>query len=114
MLLSFNSGELFRQPVCMVTKFAYNWRNFLLRCFGAGIGRNVIIRPSEKITYPWNLNSADNAWVGDNVELYTLGNITIGKNAVISQRSYLCAASHNYKSVAFDIFAKDIVVEDEA
>jgi acetyltransferase-like isoleucine patch superfamily enzyme len=83
MLLSFNSGELFRQPVCMVTKFAYNWRNFLLRCFGAGIGRNVIIRPSEKITYPWNLNSADNAWVGDNVELYTLGNITIGKKRLI-------------------------------
>ncbi|MGI2110929.1 putative colanic acid biosynthesis acetyltransferase [Shewanella frigidimarina] len=95
-------------------QFAYKWRNFLLRCFGANIGTNVIIRPTVKITYPWKLTIGDNAWVGDNVGLYTLGNITIGKNAVVSQKSYLCTGSHDYKSEAFDIFSKPIVIEDEA
>ena len=95
-------------------QFTYKWRSFLLRCFGAEIGKNVIIRPSVKITYPWKLTIGDNAWVGDNVELYTLGEITIGKNAVVSQRSYLCTGSHNYQSEAFDIYAKPIIIEDEA
>jgi putative colanic acid biosynthesis acetyltransferase WcaF len=95
-------------------QFLYKWRNFLLRSFGAKIGMNVIIRPSVKVTYPWKLVIGDNAWVGDNVELYTLGEITIGKNAVVSQRSYLCTGSHDHKSEAFDIYAKPIVIEDEA
>ena len=95
-------------------QFAYKWRNFLLRCFGAEIGKRVIIRPSAKITYPWKLKIGDNAWVGDNVELYTLGNITIGKNAVVSQRSYICTGSHDYQKPTFDIYANSIVIEDEA
>lgn len=95
-------------------QFAYSWRNALLRVFGAQIGKNVIIRPTVRITYPWKLVVKDNAWIGDNVDLYTLGEITIGKNAVVSQKSYLCTGSHDYQSEAFDIFAKPIVIEDEA
>lgn len=95
-------------------QFAYKWRASLLRMFGAKIGKNVIIRPSVKTTYPWKLTIGDNSWIGDNVELYTLGEITIGKNAVVSQRSYLCTGSHDHTSEAFDIYAKPIVIEDEA
>ncbi|MFT2090322.1 putative colanic acid biosynthesis acetyltransferase [Paraglaciecola sp. 2405UD69-4] len=95
-------------------QFAYGWRRFLLRCFGAKIGCNVIIRPSVKVTYPWKLVIEDNSWIGDYVELYTLGEITIGENAVVSQKSYLCTGSHDYKSELFDIFALPIVVEAQA
>jgi putative colanic acid biosynthesis acetyltransferase WcaF len=95
-------------------QFMYAWRNFLLRLFGAKIGRNVIIRPTVRVTYPWKLTIGDNAWVGDHAELYTLGNITIGKNAVVSQKSYLCTGSHDFQSEAFDIYQKPIVIEDEA
>lgn len=94
-------------------QFAYKWRNFLLRIFGSKIGKGVIIRPTVRITYPWKLIIKDYAWVGDNTELYTLGNITIGKNACISQRCYLCTGSHDHKSPAFNIYAEDIVIEDE-
>lgn len=54
----------------------YRWRAFLLRMFGAKIGKNVVIRPSVKITYPWKLTLGDYAWVGDDAVLYTLGDIT--------------------------------------
>lgn len=64
----------------------YRWRAFLLRMFGAKIGKNVVIRPSVKITYPWKLTLGDYAWVGDDAVLYTLGDITIGAHAVISQK----------------------------
>lgn len=95
-------------------QFMYGWRCFLLRLFGAKIGRNVLIRPSVRVTYPWKLTICDYAWVGDQVELYTLGEITIGAHAVVSQRSYLCTGSHDPASRSFRIFAKPIVIEEGA
>lgn len=94
-------------------QFMYGWRRFLLRCFGAKVGKNVIIRSSVTITYPWKTSIGDHSWIGDNVELYSLGEIEIGRNVVISQRSYLCAASHDYDREDFPIWAKKITVEDE-
>lgn len=91
----------------------YGWRRFLLRLFGAKIGKGVIIRPSVIITYPWKVSIGDYCWLGDNVELYSLGEIVIGSNVVISQKSYLCTGSHNYKREEFPIYAKPITVEDE-
>jgi putative colanic acid biosynthesis acetyltransferase WcaF len=95
-------------------QFLYGWRRFLLRLFGANIGKNVLIRPSARVTYPWKLTLGDHCWVGDQVELYTLGNIQIGAHAVISQRSYICTGSHDISSPAFDIYAKPIVIEEQA
>jgi|ERR1700677_824976 putative colanic acid biosynthesis acetyltransferase WcaF len=92
----------------------YGWRRFLLRMFGARIGKGVLIRPSASITYPWKLSIGDRSWVGDHVTLYSLGEITIGENAVVSQHSYLCAASHDYTRPSFDIYLKAIHVDSEA
>lgn len=84
----------------------------LLRLFGASVGKNVIIRPTAKITYPWKVNIGDYSWIGDDVTLYSLGNIIIGNNSIISQRCYLCAGSHDYNSVNFDITSEDIIIGD--
>ena len=88
----------------------YRWRAFLLRLFGAKIGKGVVIRPSVKITYPWKLTVGDYAWVGDDAVLYTLGNITLGNNSVVSQKCYLCTGSHDYTSAHFEITATPIVI----
>lgn len=88
----------------------YGWRRFLLRSFGAKIGKGVIIRPSAQITYPWKISIGDFSWIGDEVVLYSLGEIEIGSNTVISQRSYICTGSHHYNSEAFDIYAKKISI----
>jgi putative colanic acid biosynthesis acetyltransferase WcaF len=92
----------------------YGWRRFWLRLFGAEIGQGVILRPSVRVTFPWKLKIGDRAWIGDRVELYTLGPIRIGNDAVVSQDSYLCTGSHDHRDPAFGIFAREIVVEDEA
>ena len=91
----------------------YGWRRFLLRLFGAKIGKGVLIRPSARITYPWKVKIGDYSWIGDDVVLYSLGEIEIGNNVVISQRSYICAASHDYTKEDFPIFSKKIIIEDE-
>jgi putative colanic acid biosynthesis acetyltransferase WcaF len=92
----------------------YGWRRFLLRMFGARIGRGALIRPSATITYPWKLTIGDWSWVGDHVTLYSLGEITIGENVVVSQHSYLCTASHDYTRPSFDLCTKKIHVDSEA
>lgn len=89
-------------------QFAYGFRRWLLRCFGATIGKNVVIRPSATITYPWNLRVGDYAWIGDDVVIYDLGEIDIGAHAVVSQRSYLCAGDHDSRHVDFPIRAHKV------
>lgn len=88
----------------------YGWRRFLLRSFGATIGKGVIFRPSAKITYPWKLSIGDYSWIGDEVVLYTLGEIEIGAHAVISQRSYICTGTHDYTATDFRIYAEKIKI----
>lgn len=102
-------ASLFR----MSPQLMYGWRRWLLRLFGAKIGKKVIVRPTAKITYPWKLHIGDYSWIGEDVVLYTLGEIEIGSNVVISQKSYICAASHDYTSLNFDIFANKVQIEDE-
>ena len=93
-------------------QFLYGWRRFLLRSFGAQIGKNVIIRPSAQITYPWKVKIGDYSWIGDDVVLYSLGEIEVGANTVISQRSYICTGSHDYNKRDFPIYAKKITIEE--
>ena len=40
---------------------------FLLRVFGAKIGKSVIIKPVVNIKYPWNLKIGDFCWIGESV-----------------------------------------------
>ena len=92
----------------------YPWRRFLLRLFGATIGAGVLLRPTVRITYPWKVTIGEQSWIGDDVILYSLGEIVIGSNCVVSQRSYLCTGSHDFRKPEFPIFSRSIVVEDQA
>src|SRR4051794_21734933 len=91
----------------------YGWRRFLLRCFGAKIGEGVIIRPTVRTQFPWRVTIGDYSWVGDDVVLYSLGTIRIGSHAVVSQKSYLCAGTHDYTKADFPIVGLPITIEDE-
>ena len=91
----------------------YGFRVKILKLFGCKIGKNVLIRPTATITYPWKVVIGENTWIGDDVVLYSLGNITIGDNSVISQRSYLCAGDHDYKFTDFPIRSRPITIGSE-
>lgn len=92
----------------------FGWRRFLLRAFGARIGRGVRIRPSARVTYPWKVSIGEWSWIGDDVVLYSLADIDIGDNVVVSQRSYLCSATHDYARPSFDMVASPVVIRDQA
>jgi len=63
--------------------------------------------------FPWKVSIGDYSWIGDHVTLYSLEEIRIGKNAVVSQKSYLCTGSHDYEKKTFPIYALPITLEDE-
>lgn len=46
-------------------QFMYGWRRFLLRCFGAKIGKGVLIRPTAHVQFPWKLEIDEYCWIGD-------------------------------------------------
>lgn len=73
----------------------YGWRRLLLRPFGANIGHKARIKPTVRITYPWKISVGAYSWVGQRVELYSLGPITIGSHVCVSQENYLCAGYHD-------------------
>lgn len=88
------------------------WRCFLLRCFGARIGRGVAVHASARIWAPWNLEMGDYSCLGPGVDCYTVAHIRIGSYATVSQYSFLCAASHDIDSPDMCLITAPIVLED--
>lgn len=92
----------------------HGWRRFVLRLFGAKIGKNVHVYPGVIIWAPWNLTVDDHAGIASKAILYSQGSIYIGKYAVISQGAHLCGGTHDYSIAGFPLIAKPIIVEDFA
>jgi len=85
---------------------------YVLRVFGAKIGRGVVIKPCVNIKYPWNLEIGDNTWIGEDVWIDNLVPVRIGSNVCISQGGLLLCGNHNYKKSAFDLMVGEIILED--
>ena len=92
----------------------HGWRSFLLSAFGAKMGKGCHVYAKVRIWAPWNLAVEDEAGVADDVILYSMALITIGRRAVISQGAHLCAGTHDYEDPAFRLFALPITVGAEA
>lgn len=84
----------------------------LLRLFGANIGVGVVIKPSVSIKYPWFLNVGNYVWIGENVWIDNLTNVTIGDNVCLSQGVMLLTGNHNYTKPTFDLIIGEINLED--
>ncbi len=87
---------------------------FLLRMFGAKIGKGVNIKPNVNIKYPWNLTIGDYAWIGEGVWIDNLAAVNIGNNAVLSQGAMLLCGNHNYRKTTFDLIIGEISIEEGA
>ena len=90
------------------------WRRFLLRCFGAKVGRRAMPYPGARIWAPWNLEMGEGSTIGDGVDCYSVDRIAIGEGAVVSQRAYLCSATHDVNDPGFALATAPIVLERKA
>lgn len=98
----------FINPLNPFSKF----KIFLLRLFGAKIGRAVLIKPGVNIKYPWLLNIGKNVWIGENVWIDNLAKVTIDDNVCISQGAMLLCGNHNYNKSTFDLIIGEIHLKE--
>jgi putative colanic acid biosynthesis acetyltransferase WcaF len=89
-----------------------SFRVFLLRLFGARIGKGVVIKPGVNVKYPWHLKVGDYVWIGEGVWIDNLTMITIGNNVCLSQGAMLLTGNHDYKKQSFDLMVEGITLED--
>src|SRR5204863_3261100 len=114
----YSSGEIIRRVLWMFAqplfRFSprpcFGWRRFLLRCFGARVGRNVHVYPSATIYFPWNLEAGDESAIAEHAFIYNLGRVTIGPRATISHRAHLCAGTHDYTKAEFPLLRPPITI----
>jgi len=92
----------------------FGWRRFLLRLFGAHIGKEVHIYNNAMIYMPWNLSIDDWSAIGEDAYIYNLGPITIGKYVTISHRAHLCAGTHDYTKHDLPLLKPPIHIKDQA
>jgi putative colanic acid biosynthesis acetyltransferase WcaF len=78
----------------------HGWRRFLLRLFGAKIGKPAYLYPSARIWAPWNLTMGEHSTLASGVDCYCVDRVIIGSFTTISQYSFLCTASHDYHDPA--------------
>jgi putative colanic acid biosynthesis acetyltransferase WcaF len=92
----------------------HRWRAFLLRCFGAKLGRNVHIYPKASIWAPWNLVCADQATIADEAIIYNPSIVSLGSHAIVSQQAYVCGATHAYEDPNFALVSFPISIGEYA
>lgn len=84
---------------------------FLLRLFGAKIGRQVVIKPGVQIKFPWTLQIGDHSWIGENVWIDNLAPVIIGSDVCLSQAAFILTGNHDYSSVRFDLVTKPVFID---
>ena len=118
----YTKGEIVRRALWMICmplfrmspRPFFGWRRWLLRMFGATVGRHVHIYNSTMIYMPWNLKIDDWSAIGEDAYIYNLGMITIGKRVTISNRAHLCAGTHDYTLPELPLLKPPIQINDQA
>jgi putative colanic acid biosynthesis acetyltransferase WcaF len=56
----------------------------------------------------------DHRCLADGVDCYCVASITLGAHAIVSQRAFLCAATHDHNDPAFPLIPKPISIGERA
>ena len=87
---------------------------FLLKLFGAKIGKGLVLKNNVIIKSPWNLSIGNNVWIGENVWIDNLDKVIIGNDVCISQGVLLLTGNHDYTRSTFDYRNAPITIEEGA
>jgi putative colanic acid biosynthesis acetyltransferase WcaF len=83
-------------------------RCFVLRVFGAKIGTGVHIKPGLRVKFPWYLKVGDHSWLGEDLWIDNLADVTIEAHCCLSQGTYLCTGNHNWSSTNMRLYRRPI------
>ncbi|AEI49056.1 WcaF family extracellular polysaccharide biosynthesis acetyltransferase [Runella slithyformis] len=89
-----------------------SFKRFILRAFGAKMGKGVMIKPKVNIKYPWLLSIGNDVWIGEEVWIDNLTEVSLGNNVCLSQGAMLLTGNHDYTRSTFDLSVGKIVIEE--
>lgn len=90
------------------------WRIFLLRLFGAEIGRGAAIASSVRVWLPRHLRLGESVTLGPDVDCYNMGLLEIGSHTIVSQRAVLCGGTHDVTDAHFQLEARPVKIGERA
>ncbi|CAD0004605.1 DapH/DapD/GlmU-related protein [Flavobacterium salmonis] len=102
---------IFARP--LPRSFGNSWKIFLLRLFGAKIHKKAVIYSTVRIYMPWNLEMDAYSCLAPEVDCYNVDKIKIGANSTVSQKAYLCGASHDITLTRNPLIHAPIIIEDQ-
>lgn len=91
----------------------FGWRRFILRVFGATVGREVHIYSSATVYFPWQLKIGAWSSIGEGALIYNLGQVLIGERSTISHKAHLCAGTHDYRHPDLPLLKPPIQIGDQ-
>ncbi len=97
-------------PRCLLN----GWKLTLLRIFGAKVHKSSIVYSNARIYMPWKLEMKEYSILGSEVDCYNVDMIKIGAHVIVSQKSYLCSASHDFSERDMPLITAPIIIEDNA
>ena len=90
------------------------WRRLIYRMFGAEIHKTSSVHPSARVYMPWNLKMGPWSVIGSGANILNAAKFSMGQNCVVSERAYICTASHNIYSNAHEQIHKPIIMCDRS
>jgi putative colanic acid biosynthesis acetyltransferase WcaF len=95
-------------------RLANGWKLFLLRLFGAKVHKTAAVYSSVKVYAPWNLVMHEYSCLAPEVDCYNVAKITLGAHTTVSQKTYLCSASHDITLKSNPLIYEPIIIENQA
>ncbi|WP_284124062.1 LbetaH domain-containing protein [Parerythrobacter aestuarii] len=92
----------------------WGWRRFLLRLFGASIGKGAKVYPSVRIWLPRHLRMDDWTTLGPGTQCYNMAPVTLHEGAIVSQRVFLCGGDHDHRDMAHQLVTRPITLGRKA
>ena len=86
------------------------WRRLLLRLFGAVVENDTAIYPSARIWAPNRLVMRRGSCLAAQTDCYNVALVELAADCVVSQKAYLCTASHDFDDPVFPLIGAPISV----
>ncbi|WP_372757571.1 putative colanic acid biosynthesis acetyltransferase [Mariniflexile sp.] len=102
---------LFARP--LPRSIGRSWKLFLLRSFGAKVHKTAHVYSSVRIYAPWNLEMHAYSCLAPDVDCYNVDKVIIGEHTTVSQKTYLCTASHDITKSNYPLITAPIIIANQ-
>ncbi len=92
----------------------FGWVRIVYCAFGAKLHPTAKIYPSADVYMPWNLKMGEWSTIGGQVHVLNAAPFIIGSDCNVSERAYICCASHNIQSNYHEQVHKPVVMKDRS